>query len=338
MQGKPNSRNDVLALWGGIGFCTLTCLAIWLFGTRLAQIPFLEDQGYSWYYWKLPEKTMLGWWSAWGLYALHQLAHFGLIYYAQTRVGRYTNGLHPVNLWALALNAVFVALHFVQTHLWYDGLAQDHPPQYPQYSVILLLVWVLLMENRRRGLLFGWRVPIGQQITSFALKYHGYVFSWAILYTFWYHPMHSSASHLSGFFYTLLIMLQGSLFFTRIHTNRYWTFLQEFLVMIHGTIVAFSQGPNIWPMFFFGFAGILVVTQMHGIQLSKKLRSVIVLLYLAGVTWVYSGRGTDELEEVARIPIGEYVLVLILALILGGGLLIYNLATGRSILRKGSES
>ena len=108
--------------------------------------------------------------------------------------------------------------------------------------------------------------------------------------------------------------------------------------MIHGTIVAFSQGPNIWPMFFFGFAGILVVTQMHGIQLSKKLRSVIVLLYLAGVTWVYSGRGTDELEEVARIPIGEYVLVLILALILGGGLLIYNLATGRSILRKGSES
>ncbi|MEM7147752.1 MAG: hypothetical protein AAF591_21795, partial [Verrucomicrobiota bacterium] len=257
-QNPCSKRKDLHALWWGVAFCVLVTGTIWVFGKRFENLSFLPDEGYSWYFWKMPEKSTWGWWTAWGFYALHQVAHFGLIYYAQNRVGRYTDGLHKVNVWALAINGFFVLLHFLQTHLWYDGLAQDHPPQYPQYAVILLLVWVLLMENRRRGLILGWKVPIGKQITSFALKYHGYVFSWAILYTFWYHPMHPSLSHLTGFLYTFLIMLQGSLFFTRVHTNRYWMFVQEFSVLIHGTIVAFTQGPNIWPMFLFGFAGIFV--------------------------------------------------------------------------------
>ena len=333
MPDKPTTpeatRKDVLALWFGIGLCVLTTLVIWVFGSRLDGIAFLPDKGYSWYYWKLPEKTQIGWWSAWGLYAAHQLAHFALIYYAQKHVRKYTTGLHPVNIWALVINGAFVLLHFVQTHLWFDGLAQDHPPQYPQYAVILLLVWVLLMENRRRGLVLGKRVPIGKQISSFALKYHGYVFSWAILYTFWYHPMYASMSHLSGFLYTLLIMLQGSLFFTRIHTNRYWTFVQEFSVLIHGSIVAYTQGPNVWPMFLFGFAGLFIFTQMHGLGLSRISRWGFAGTYIAGIAWVYRERGMGRLDEIARIPIAEYILVAILALILGCGLLLYNLVSGQ---------
>ena len=35
--------------------------------------------------------------------------------------------------------------------------------------------------------------------------------------------------------------------------------------MIHGTLVAVMQGNGIWPMFLFGFAGIFVITQMHGL-------------------------------------------------------------------------
>ncbi|MEM7231794.1 MAG: hypothetical protein AAF517_06450 [Planctomycetota bacterium] len=325
----PAARNDVLALWCGIGACVLVTLAIWILGDRLKGIEFLPDEGYSWYFWKLPEKTTIAWWSAWGLYTAHQLAHFALIYYAQKHVRTYTTGLHPVNVWALVLNATFVLLHFAQTHLWFDGLAQDHPPQYPQYAVILMLVWVLLMENRRRGLILGKKVPVGKQVASFALKYHGYVFSWAILYTFWYHPMYSSPSHLSGFFYTLLFMLQGSLFFTRVHANRYWTFVQEFSVLVHGTIVAFSQGPNMWPMFFFGFAGLLVFTQMHGIGLSRTSRWAIAAVYLASIVWVYQERGIGRLEEVARIPVVEYLLVGILGLLFGLGILFFNLASGR---------
>lgn len=329
-------RTDVVALWSGIGFCVLWTLAIWIFGNQLETLSFLPDEGYSWYYWKLPEKTLAGWYSAWGLYLAHQLITFYLIYYAQTNVRRYTTSLHPVNIWALAINALFVLLHFLQTHLWFDGLAQDHPPQFPQYAVILLLVWVLLMENQRRGLFLGVKVPIGSQITSFAKKYHGYVFSWAILYTFWYHPMHPSMNHLSGFLYTFLIMLQGSLFFTRIHTHRYWTFVQEAAVVIHATIVASSQN-NVWPMFLFGFLGIFVITQMHGIGLSKMVRAVFSGLFMGGIVFVYRDRGFDRLNEIFRIPIGEYVLVFILALIIGGGIFVWNLLSGKTRLGRSSD-
>jgi hypothetical protein len=331
---NTSSHKDITALWIGIAFCFLVTLAIWLFGTRLEAILFLPDEGYHWYFWKLPQKTLGGWWSAWGLYVAHQIASFSLIYYAQTRVRKYTTGLHPVNIWALAINGLFVLLHFLQTHIWYDGLAQDHPPQYPQYSVILLLVWVLLMENQRRGLLLGMKVPIGKQISSFARKYHGYVFSLAIIYTFWYHPMHPSLSHLSGFLYTLLIMLQSSLFFTRIHTNRYWTLTQEVLVLIHATIVAYFQGLSLWPMFLFGFAGIFVLTQMHGIGLSRVARTVIGGGYVASVILVYNTRGFEKIAEIIRIPLADYILVGVLALILGGGIFCFNLLSGRTQLKR----
>jgi len=126
---------------------------------------------------------------------------------------------------ALAASAFFILLHFVQTHIWYDGLAQDVSIFSSQGSVIVLLVWVLLMENNRRGMFFGKKLPIKQEIIRFARKYHGYFFAWATIYTFWYHPMVNTSGHLIGFLYMFLLMLQGSLFFTRIHTNRWWTLL-----------------------------------------------------------------------------------------------------------------
>jgi len=49
-----------------------------------------------------------------------------------------------------------------------------------------------------------------------------------------------------------LLLLQGSLFFTRIHVNKYWSFAQEFVVLVHGAIVSVYQGWDLWPMFAFG--------------------------------------------------------------------------------------
>ena len=40
-----------------------------------------------------------------------------------------------------------------------------------------------------------------------ARKYHGYYFAWAIIYTFWYHPMEITGGHLLGFFYMFLLLL-----------------------------------------------------------------------------------------------------------------------------------
>ncbi len=318
---KDNKDNkDNLALWGGVLFSLLFTGLIWALGGRLESVRLLPDQGAAWYYWQLPEPTFWTRASVWGLYLAHQFAIWGTIFYAQTRVRRYAKGLHRVNFVALGINALFVALHLVQTHLWYDGLAQDVSVFSSQGSVIVLLVWVLLMENRRRGLIFGWKAPFGVRVMDFARRYHGYFFAWAILYTFWFHPMVATSGHLIGFFYTLLLMLQGSLMFTRAHTNRYWTFFLEFIVLAHGTLVAVMQANGIWPMFFFGFAGIFVITQMHGLGLSKGLRGAILAAYIGGALWVYNSRGFDKLDEILRIPLIDYLAVLVLAGLFGAGL------------------
>ncbi|MFI5557832.1 hypothetical protein ACIA2T_01020 [Amycolatopsis japonica] len=315
-----------VVLFGVLGSALLTGL-VWLLGQRLQGIVLLPDQGASWYYWKLPDPTVWTRVSAWLGYALHQLASWGLIYYAQTRVRRYTTGLHPVNVIALAVNGFFIALHTVQTHLFYDGLAQDVSIFSSQGSVVLLLVVVLVMENKRRGMLLTWSAPISTEVTRLARKYHGYLFSWAAIYTFWYHPMEATSSHLIGFFYMFLLLLQSSLMFTSAHTNRWWTLTLELLVAVHGTIVAvMNSGPDgMWPMFLFGFVAIFVLTQMHGLGLGKAARWWIAAVFAVAVVTVYSWRGLPRIDEVIRIPAIEYLLAAVLALLLWAGIRVAKL-------------
>lgn len=315
-----SARTSKQALWAGIAFSlAFTALIAWA-GARLAAAPHLPDQGASWYFWKLPAATFWGRATAWGFYLAHQVGFWYLIYRAQRERPRYSDGLGRLNVMALALNAGFILLHFAQTHLWYDGLAQDVSIWSSQASVVVLLVWVLLMENDRRGLFFGKRLPLSKRIGRFARKYHGYFFSWATVYTFWYHPMEATSGHLIGFAYMFLLLLQGSLFFTRVHINRWWTLTQEVAVLAHGTLVAIMQGNDLWPMFAFGFGGIFVITQMHGLKLPRWARGALLGLYVAGALWIYSGRGWVRLNEVIRIPLIDYLAVLLLAGIIGAGL------------------
>jgi hypothetical protein len=313
LQIKAKSRTDLFVLWGGIIFSLAFTGLIWWAGGRLDAIELLPDQGAAWYYWKLPNPTFWTRATAWSLYLAHQLAIWGLIYYAQKSKLKYTTHLHKVNIIALGINALFIGLHFAQTHIWYDGLAQDVSIFSSQGSVIVLLVWVMLMENPRRGLFFGKKVPIAKQVTRFARKYHGYFFAWATIYTFWYHPMVSTSGHLIGFLYMFLLLLQGSLFFTRIHINKWWMFANEFAVLVHGTLVAVMQGNGIWPMFAFGFGGVFIITQMHGLGLSRWVKWALLFLYIGAVLWVYSERGWAYLNEIIRIPAIDYIAVFVLA-------------------------
>jgi hypothetical protein len=317
---STTKRFDTLALWGGIAFSLGFTALIWWAGVRLDSVSLLPDQGASWYYWKLPSPTFWTRATAWGLYLAHQLSIWGLIFYAQKHRPKYTTGLHKVNLLALGVNAVFILLHFAQTHFLYDGLAQDVSIWSSQISVIILLIWVILMENPRRGMFFGKKVPISKEITRFARKYHGYFFAWATIYTFWYHPMVSTPGHLFGFLYMFLLLLQGSLFFTRIHVNKWWTLVQELTVLFHGTLVAVMQGNNLWPMFAFGFAGMFVITQMHGLGLSRSVRLTILLAFIGAALLVYNGRDLVSLNEIVRIPLIEYLSTFALAGIFAIGL------------------
>ena len=315
-ENETTSRSDINTVWIGIIFSLLFTSLIWWFGSSLDKIQLAPDQGASWYFWKLPNPTFWGRATAWGFYLLHQLSIWGLIYYAQTHINKYSTKLRAINYLALGLNAFFILLHMLQTHLWYDGLAQDVSIWSSQLSVIIMLVWVLLMENNRRGMFFGKPLPLSKKIVRVARKYHGYFFAWATIYTFWYHPTVSTSGHLTGFFYMFLLLLQGSLFFTRIHVNRWWTFTLEVGVLIHRTLVAIMQCNNLWPMFAFGFGGVLVITQMHGLKLSKWMRWILLGIYISAVLLIYSERGWSKINEIIRIPTIDYLAVLLLAGIL----------------------
>ncbi len=309
---EPKPPSSSTALWGGILFSLLFTALIWFLGDRLNRTDLAPDTGADHYYWKLTEPTFWTRASVWGLYILHQVSIWWTIWYAQNKVKTYSNSLHRINIVALGFNALFISLHLLQSHLFYDGLAQDVSIFSSQGSVILLLVMVLIMENKRRGMFFGKKAPLNSEVIDFLKKHHGYFFSWATIYTFWYHPMVSTPGHLIGFIYMFLLLLQGSLFFTRAHVNRWWTFSLEFSVLIHGTLVAVAQGNGIWAMFAFGFAGILVVTQLYGLKIPQWSRWLILGIYCAAVVYVYSIRGWGKLNEIIRIPAIDYLLVFVL--------------------------
>ncbi|MBX7214907.1 MAG: hypothetical protein K1X39_12915 [Thermoflexales bacterium] len=333
--GLAEPRWGNLALFGGIAFSALFTFIIWAFGDRLTAFVKPPDQGPFWYYWQLASPTTFTRLVAWGSYAVHQLIAWGLIYYAQTRVKTYTRGLHPVNVAALGLNATMIIWHVIQSHLTYDGLAQDVSIFTSQGSVILMLVWIILMENNRRGMFFGKRVPIGKRIIDAAKRYHGYAFSWAVIYTFWYHPAENTQGHLIGFFYMFLLMVQSSLFLTRMHVNRWWMVTQEVTVLAHGALVAVQQAGGdpktaTWPMFFFGFAAILVVTQLYGLGLKRWIILAVTAAFVVFTFAFYAGRGLGKLDEVIRIPAIEYLAALLLAGIIGAVVGIRGLLTRRA--------
>jgi hypothetical protein len=279
------------ALWFVLLFSLAILAAEWLISPLMASFraTLLPDSGAAWYYWKLPRPELLASISMWVLYLAHQITVWVLIAKlkndprpAAGRIGRY-------NLQLLIANAVFIALHLVQTALFYDALAQFVPVMSSQGSVIVMLVMMLILLNARRGLFFGKRVylpPLGVSVTQ---KVHGFYISWAVVYTFWYHPMEGTLGHLLGFLYLFLLMGQMSLARTSWHTKIGWlTFLEAF-VAIHGAIVAIEAANGMWPMFFFGFMMMFIVTQVFGILKNRVAIAGIIASYVALVLVTYSG-------------------------------------------------
>jgi len=318
-------------LVAGILFCIGYVALIRALAPFLPPILFAPDTGFAHYYWKLTDPTVWTRATAWGGYILHNVTIWALIYATQEKSLKYSDKLHPVNILALGANAVFILLHLLQTHYFYDGTAQDTHIMTSQGSVIILLAMVLVMENQRRGMFLGKRAPMMAEAGRAMRKYHGYIFSWAIIYTFWYHPMESNVGHLMGTLYTTLIMVQGSLFFTRMHVNKYWMVLQEAMVLFHGTVVALMLGDgHAWAQFFFGFLGVFVITQMYGLGLPKWMRWAFWVAYLVGGVLAFQfDRGWGNANEFIRVPIVLYALAFMLAAITLGILML-----GRALSRR----
>lgn len=282
-----------------------------------------------WYRWQLQDGGTTGaLLSRWGFYFAHQFSMWALIYYAQRQRSRYTATLHGFNVAALGLNFLFALVHIAQTHIWYDALAQDLHETTSFGSVTIMLVLVLIMEAPRRGLFWGRPTRISSDITDFLKRYHGYFFSLAITYTFWYHPAEDTTGHLMGFFYTFMLMIQGSLFFTRMHVNKWWKVSLETIVLVHGTVVASTVPATPAPMFAFGFLLIFVVTQMHGLGFSARTRWALLATYVVGTVGYYSIVGIEQIVHIFRVPSFEYMLLPILLGILWVGLKLFGRGTG----------
>lgn len=68
----------------------------------------------------------------------------------------------------------------------------------------------------------------------------------------------------------------GSLAYQTLHLNKYWRFVIETWVTVHAGVVAYQTVPNImgkelWPMFLFGFATVIILTQVGKTALSCSL-------------------------------------------------------------------
>ncbi len=264
----------------------------------------------------------------WVLYLAHQITVWVLISKLKTEPRPEAGKIGKYNLQLLIANAVFITLHLLQTVLFYDALAQFTPVMSSQGSVIVMLVMMLILLNSRRGLFFGKKVylpPLGVAATQ---KVHGYYIAWAVVFTFWFHPMEGTLGHLLGFFYLFLLMGQLSLARTTWHIKVGWlTFLEAF-VAIHGAVVAIVAGNGMWPMFFFGFMMMFIVTQMFGILKNKIAIFGVIASYIALVLVTYSGAlgslfsgtpvGWADIHQITWIPVILYGLVFVLAWLFAG--------------------
>ena len=271
----------------------------------------------SWYYWKLPVRDTLTMLVAWTMYLGHQFSIWGMIYCAQKdRYGFRSSsvrGIPKYTFFVLLTNVVFVCLHLLQTHLWFDALAQDTSIISSQGSVIIMLAIILILENPRRGLFLGRKAgkPFTVQVVGFFRRVHMYVFAWALVYTFWFHPMASDPQLVSGFFYMFLLFTQTALAWTPIHLDRRWIVLLESYVAIHAIIVAawnteFFGGATMWPMFFTGFAFMFAFTSMYSFK-TKRFHLLVTVFYAAFLVWLYTPKPLGFGRDIAYLTRLEFL-------------------------------
>jgi hypothetical protein len=332
-------RNNATYVWvGGLIFAISFTLLIWLLGPLLDPVlgTLLPDppgaEGAAWYYWKLPTREFMTMVVVWTFYLAHQFSLWGAIYWAKKNLDHLrsntSTGLSKYNRAAIVINIFFIVLHLVQTQIWFDGLAQDVPIWTSQGSVIVMLALILIIENPSRGFFLGKKMgkPMTARVSGFFRRNHPYVIAWAIVYTFWFHPMAYDPQLLSGFFYMFLLFTQISLAYTLVHSNKGWIVFLESFVGIHAFIVAtttLSQAAsNIWVMFTTGFAFMFVFTGMFAFKVRREIKWGVILGYITAIVWIYllptqfggyDGRDITRLFmlEPLWIPIILYLLAIV---------------------------
>ena len=313
LTSDKHTRNVVLT--GTLVAVALTAI-IAMTAARLAGFTIVGRTVPFAYPWRLVEPSTAARVTSWGGYALHNLFVWGVILMARRESPTFQHRFRWYNWAMLAGNVTFVGLHMLQTHSYYDGLAQDVPEITALGSVALMLMVVLILEAPRRGLMFGRCLRFDRRFIQLVREYHGYLFSWAIVYTYWYHPTEATVGHLAGFFYMFMLFGQSVLIFNRAHVNRWWTLTLEILVLPHGVLVAMTQPGNGWRMFGFGFGAMFIITQMHGLGLGTRARVLLAGGYALALLASYGSlESIGSIHEIIRIPMLDFAVVVILYLL-----------------------
>lgn len=313
-------KDQSLLLFGVIGSFLFTFL-IWLIAKNGFDINYSPDTGYLHYYWKLPKPDFMARITSWGGYIAHQISTWYILYLAIKNKKKFGHDLTKYNWWMLGTQTFFITYHIVQTRLWYDALAQDTSIILSQGSVVIMLVLIMLLLNGIRGIFFGKKANIPDRVSNYVRKYHGYYILWATVFTFWYHPTEATIGHLVGFFYMFLLFVQSITIYTKSHINRWWMFLLEFFVLLHGTTVAINAGNGMWPMFAFGFGFMTIAVQIYSLPISKITRTILQIIYFILLGFVYAGgfnsqRSITDIVEIINIPIVDYIVLLLLVLVI----------------------
>jgi len=280
--------------------------------------PLLEDQGSTWYFWKLPEPTLWSRLASWGGYALHQISVWVLVGLAikNKAVWGRKPFLNGYNLAVLLVNGFFLVLHLLQTHLFYDGIAQEVPIWMSQGSVIVMLVLMLYLQIGERGLFLGKRFRPPQRLLRFLRLFHGPYIAWAVVFTFWFHPMEGNYGLMSGFIYMFLLFIQISFFGTRQHVNKSWLVLLESGVMLHALLISLYKSDGMWQMFLFGFMAMFVFTHQFNWKKPVWLSAAIIAGYALSALLVYARlERFGKLFELSFIPVALYGGALLLLLV-----------------------
>ncbi len=309
-------KKETRLLFLAIAISFFLCFVIVLIDPYVSDQVLLADSGASHYYWKLPTRNNMVMLLVWSLFFIHLFGNYFLIRKRQKNAAR---GFVKENYYLAIFNLVMIILHYVESIVYYDGLAQDVSIFSSQYSVILVLVTIILMQVSSRGIIFGIKLPLPPKVLKYMYMIHGFVFTFAIVYTFWYHPVINTIGHLFGFFYMFLLFTQICFFKTSVHTNTKWIVLLEVLVAFHGASVAYYvQNSDLWSMFFYGFGFLFAFTQVYGLTKNRVITTIVQIVFSALAIYYYASTDISNIHQVLWIPIIEYLHVVVLYLIFIG--------------------
>lgn len=150
MQTKKVSPANTY-IWTGARISAALTAIIGLTAANLSGFEIVGKTVPTAYPWRLIGTNVAAHLTAWAGYLLHNILAWGIIVFALRQKPLYGNDLRWFNWALIGVNIVFALFHMAQTQYFYDGV----PEITALGPVVVLLVFIMVPETPRRGLMIG---------------------------------------------------------------------------------------------------------------------------------------------------------------------------------------